>query len=325
MRAMPRLAIALLLAAFANRAEALGADLINISGLWLDAERGAQGLMVEQLDPPEGAPDGGEARVVVSWFTWAPASDPEPGPRWLFGVGRREGATVIVDPVTIARRGTFPIDAPVASPELDDWGRLEIEFIGDLAPEGAVLRFEGPPAWGDGERDLYQITASGYGIDYGTSLSPPLPNIGTASGNYSSPAHPGQGWVLNQYARPATAADGSPRRRVEGLLIWYTYDADGRPVWVFGLASDMESDSNFVMQQAVAGGTFEGGEPQLEAWGGVRLFGAGPPGGFQVSCNAQDIAWDSTRPGFGESGLALHQITRAYLWNMSSSFCFSTN
>lgn len=294
---------------------------LNVSGLWLDAERAAQGLMIEQIDPPEGAPDGGDTRVIVSWFTWAPAADPEPGPRWLFGIGRREGATVVVDPVMIARRGTFPIEPPDAAPQLEDWGRAVIEFSGDVTPDGAVLRYEGPPAWGTGERALKQITVSAFGIPYGVIFSPPVPNIGEASGNYSSPEHPGQGWVLNQFAR----SDPLPRTRVEALLVWYTYDAEGRPTWLYGLAPDMEADPEFAMHRAVDGGTFEGGEPRLEPWGDARLFGAGPPVGFQLSCSAKRIQWDSTLPFFGDGTLTLRQVTRAYRWSTTGTFCFSTN
>jgi hypothetical protein len=227
---------------------------LNVSGLWLDAERAAQGLMIEQIDQPGGA------RVVVSWFTWAPASDPEPGPRWLYGIGRRDGATVVVDPVMIARRGTFPIELPDTAPQLDEWGRLEIEFSGDLTPDGAVLRYEGPSGWGVGERELFQITASGYGIPYNVVLDPPIANIGEASGNYSSPTHPGQGWVLNQHVR----SEPSTPTRIEAVLIWYTFDAEGRPVWLYGLAADMGLDPSFEMNRAVDSGTFEGGEPRLE-------------------------------------------------------------
>jgi hypothetical protein len=297
---------------------------LNVSGLWLDAERAAQGLMVEQIDPPEGAPDGGDTRVVVSWFTWAPASDPEPGPRWLYGIGRRDGATVVVDPVMIARSGAFPDELSSAPPDLENWGRLEIQFRGErLRAVGATLRYEGPEPWGDGERQLNQITASGYGIDYGTVLDPPLPNIGAATGNYSSPPHPGQGWVLNPFARE-DASGATPRIRVEALLIWYTYDGNGRPTWLFGLAPDLVVDPTFELQFAVDGGTFEGGTPRLAPWGEARLFGAGPPTGFQVSCNAQAIQWTPTAAAFGEGSLLLRQITGAYLWNMGLGFCFGT-
>jgi hypothetical protein len=293
---------------------------VNVSGLWLDSERPTQGVLIEQID----SPDRSEARVIVSWFTWAPASDPDPGPRWLFGVGRRTGSTVVVDPLVIAHGGTFPIGVPVMAPQLDDWGRLEIEFSGAFTPEAAQLRFEGPPEWGAGERALSQITASGYGIYYGLIIDPPLRNIGAASGNYSSPEHPGQGWALNQFARTGTATDGTPRVVVVGLLIWYTYDAQGRPLWLFGLSDDMESNPRFALQRPASGGTFEGGEPHLEPWGEAVLFGAGPPpGGFQVSCDASRIAWSSIQPGFGAAMLSLNQITRAYPWNMGPGFCFS--
>jgi hypothetical protein len=131
----------------------------NLSGLWLDAERAAQGLMLEQIDPPSGAPDGGLPRVIVSWYTWAPAADPDPGPRWLFGVGRREGHRIQVQ-LQIAVAGNSPFEAQDAPAQLAEWGFAEIrvpEWSTDTRNIG-VIEFAGPVGWGEGERQLAQLT-----------------------------------------------------------------------------------------------------------------------------------------------------------------------
>jgi hypothetical protein len=283
----------------------------NIAGLWLDADRPAQGLMMEQIDSPSGAPGGGFSRVVVSWYTWAPAADPAPGPRWLFGIGQRNGSTIVVDPVFIAREGRFVSATGTPAGRLDPWGRLEIDILpqsGEVAG-AATLSYSGPVSWGEGVRDLRQLTVVNFGIDYDLFLDPPVGNAFAPAGTYSSPINSGQGWVLNQYARLDDAVEGGVR--VESILLWYTYDLAGKPTWLVGIDSGINFPGpTFHLLRALSGGTFEGGVPQLEPWG--TLHHASDRLADQIACEASGWAWQAEASGFGSGHVAVARLTRPY-------------
>jgi hypothetical protein len=293
-------------------------DQRNIAGMWLDADRAAQGIMLEQLDPPSGAADGGATRIGVSWYTWAPAGDRNPGPRWLFGIGRRSGDTIVVDSMQIAKSGSF-LGNPVAPATLEHWGRLRIVFQRDSgAPTlKALVAFEGPAGWGAGNRTLKLITQSGHGADYNLAFSPPLAPF-MVIGTYSHPPYVGQGWVLNQYGR------SEPSPRIETTLLWYTYGPDGQPTWMFGIDADLGDGARFEMMRAVSGGTFEGtGVPRLEPWGQVTIWGNGPPPALTYSCVAEDFLWESPVAGFGNGAVEMARITRPYEPQVGPGLCFS--
>jgi hypothetical protein len=312
------LVLAAALAATSTAARCAVDDFTNVGGMWLDTDRAAQGVMLEQIDDPlAGAPDGGKARVGVSWYTWAPAFDPQPGARWLFGIGRRDGDTIAIDSIQIAKSGSFP-SLPVVAASIERWGRATLVFERDTAgaTPTATLSFEGPPAWGSGERRLRLITPSGHGIDYGLQFSPPLAPF-MPIGTYSHPPYVGQGWVLNQYAR------STPAFRVETTLLWYSYDAHGRPMWMFGIDADLSDGVKFQMQQAVDGGSFEGGTPRLEPWGEVEVWGNGPPPALSSSCIAYWAFWESTRAGYGEGSVSMRRVTRPFEPYVGGDLCFS--
>jgi hypothetical protein len=259
-------------------------DFTNLSGLWLDAERAAQGLMLEQIDPPTGAPDGGLPRVIVSWYTWAPAADPDPGPRWLFGVGRREGHRIQVE-LQIAVAGNSPFEAQDAPAQLAEWGFAEIrvsDWSTDTRNTG-VIEFAGPVGWGEGERQLAQLTANGSGLDYDVLLDESRYSDLLAGGTYSDPTQVGQGWILNMYRRHVTNDDGEQVPDVQSILLWFTYDAEGRPSWLVGLDASRYDDQFHTMLRASAGGTFEGGSPTLVPVEAIFLQAQGGPP-LQIGC-----------------------------------------
>jgi hypothetical protein len=298
----------------------------NVSGLWLDANRAAQGLMLEQLDPPSGADDGGLPRVAVSWYTWAPASDAAPGPRWLFGIGRRAGSRIEVE-LKLARSGNSPVATPGAPAQFDDWGVAEIRFDewSYEAQNVATVEFTGPVGWGTGARAIKQLTAVNTGIPYDIILDPPYEGLYSPAGTYSDPERVGQGWILNQYGRAAQTEDGEGYWRVESLFIWFTYDAQGRPSWSVGLDSDLHDEEvTIAMLRAASGGTFEGGTPQLEPWGEAYVFGSGGPP-FGINCGeVTRIGW---RPSVGEGAwneFDVARLTRPYDPNLiPPTLCFS--
>jgi hypothetical protein len=259
----------------------------SLSGVWLDANRAAQGLMIEQLDSSLGAADGGLPRVGVTWFTWAPAGDPNPGPRWMFGVGRRDGDTIVVESVQLAVQGSTAFTAPEAPAQFLTWGRIEIHFPvwSSTAQNRALLSYEGPAGWGTGVREIKQITGANTAMAEGSVLDPPnsVSYFGSA-GTYSDPTTVGQGWILNHYWRDdSSVADFG--KRVETGLLWFSYDENRKPTWYLGIDPDLFNGiPEFPMLKAVSGGTFEGGEPLLQSWGKVFIRGSGgPPSGINCA------------------------------------------
>jgi hypothetical protein len=321
---------ALMLAASATAGDSASAWLDahrNLSGLWLDADRANQGLMIEQIDSPDGAPDGGAPRVVVSWFTWAPASDGRPGARWLFGIGRRDGLRIVVDPMQIAINGNFPrqvVGAPVQR-TFEDWGVLVITAgLGNDAPQ-ATLTYEGPAAWGQGERELRQLTVADHGFPYNIAFSPPAPNIFMPSGTYSNSHEVGQGWILNMYGRPEPHGSGPTTTRVESILLWYTFDDLRQPAWMVGLDPDIRDGTEFSMQIASRGGTFEGGVPELRPWGTVKLRGNGPPPHLSASCIVRGVTWAPSQVAYENGDLDVGRIATPHHGEnqLAEGLCFS--
>lgn len=255
-----------------------------LSGVWLDGAREAQGLMIEQLDSSLGAPDGGLPRVGVTWFTWAPGADPNPGPRWMFGVGRRDVDTIVVESVQLAVRGSTAFTAPALPAQFETWGRIEIHFpVASSDPVAvqnrAFLTYDGPAAWGSGVREIKQITVANTGIGEGVVFDPPLGvSYFASAGTYSDPTTVGQGWILNHYWRDEPSVLSGFGDRVETALLWFSYDESGRPTWYSGIDSDLfDGIPQFSVLQAKSGGTFEGGDPVLESWGKVYIRGTGGP------------------------------------------------
>lgn len=300
-------------------------DFTNVSGLWLDADRAAQGLMLEQIDPPTGAPDGGLPRVIVSWYTWAPAADPDPGPRWLFGVGRREGHRIQVE-LQIAVAGNSPFDAQEVPAQLADRGFAEIsipEWNSGTRNLG-VIDFSGPPGWGQDVRAIAQLTTANAGKSYDIDETEAEKSRFQPAGTYSDPAQVGQGWVLNLYGRaPAHPDTGMPR--VEAILLWFTYDADGKPSWLVGLDSDLyQAGPTFAMLRAASGGTFEGGAPVLDPADELLLAGPGGPPGI-INCGEVSRVVALSPAGPGDNTLfAVQRLTRPYAPGpVPPTFCFS--
>ena len=268
-----------------------------LSGIWIDGDRAAQGLNIEQLDPPVGAPDDGPPRVSVTWFTWAPAADANPGPRWMFGIGTRSGDTVVVESMQMAVSGSFPADPALPAASFADWGRIEIQFL-EQAPGGegvATLSYEGPAGWGAGARQIKQITAANTGLPYDLAREPaPEDEAFYSSGTYSDPLSFGQGWILTHYRRDEPSPFSPGGKRIEATLLWFSYDQNQKPTWYIGIDPDLfDGVPQFPVLRATTGGTFEGGEPVLTPWGKAYLTGSGgPPLG--INCGqVKRFAWEA--------------------------------
>jgi hypothetical protein len=101
--------------------------------------------------------------------------------------------------------------------------------------------------------------------------SAPLPISGYDAGNYFDPAHAGEGIIVEVGDRGPTADE--PSRYVS--LAWFTYDATGRPFWLFGVAPFVPGvRAVSVPMASFGGGGFAGdfGAASSQApWGTVSI------------------------------------------------------
>jgi len=101
--------------------------------------------------------------------------------------------------------------------------------------------------------------------------SAPMPMSGYNAGNYFDPGHAGEGMIVEVGDRGPT--DSEPSRYVS--LAWFTYDADGKSFWLFGLAPFVPGvRAVSVPMSSFGGGGFAGdfGATSAQApWGTVSI------------------------------------------------------
>lgn len=263
-----------------------------LSGLWYDPSRTGQGWMFEELDLPFGADAFGQQRVALSGYTWAPGDAAARGARWLVGVGRLRASGFVVDEVLQARSGRFGFEADSPAVQLEAWGRIEVA----REREGTALYFAGPPGWGTGVRALAPLTQSGYAVPWRIEFSPAPAAVFDRLGTYYSRFHPGQGWVVNQFMRSG---------KVASVLLWYTFDLHGQPLWLVGDDTDQDDGLRFRLRAASVAGAFDAPqETPLPEWGEVQLEAD--------DCNITAVAWQSDLPGFGAGRVAVQRLTDPY-------------
>jgi hypothetical protein len=120
-----------------------------------------------------------------------------------------------------------------------------------------------------------------------------LPSIrADLSGSWYNPAQSGHGLMLEIL----------DNQRV--VLAWYTYDASGAPLWLFG-------EGTVQGQQIVADlGAFSGGRPPAD-WDQGELMSE-PFGTVTMtvqSCNSATLSWTSDHPDFGSGELELQRLS----------------
>ncbi|MBB5207746.1 alpha/beta hydrolase family protein [Chiayiivirga flava] len=246
--------------AFPSHVESLG-------GLWWDPSRPAQGLIIEELDDHVGDWHAGEQRVSVSWYTWAPRSDPQPGPRWLHGIGRVYERSIVIDSMHAVHGGRFGVPLAAQDLQITHWGEVTLH----LGSEAATLHYRGPSAYGEGTLALQHLLPAGTGVvDRTGPVTLPRYDF-SRRGTYIDPRQAAGGWLLNPFG--TENATGT-------LVVWFTWTPNGQPTWLFGLA-DGDSDE-VALTRPVSGGYFDGGytaaDLEMRAWGTLRLEGCDAEG-----------------------------------------------
>jgi hypothetical protein len=112
------------------------------------------------------------------------------------------------------------------------------------------------------------------------------------SGSWYNPAQSGHGLMVEIL----------DNQRV--VLAWYTYDAAGEALWLFGEGT-VRGQEIVADLGAFSGGRppadWEQGHPQGEPWGTVTMT--------VQSCNTATLSWDSSHPDFGTGELELQRLT----------------
>lgn len=247
-----------------------------ISGTWYDPARNGEGVVLQML------PDGS---VVAVWFTYPPSG--EAGDQaWLLGQSQAiDGDTVHFDDMVRPLGARFGAQFNPADVVHAPWGSLELSFT-DCTH--ATLRYQGPAAFGRGERQLTRFTELDEMQCNGDRER--LPNGARApaalrarSGTWYVPSRSGEGWLIEEFA------DG----RVG--VYWFTFDEAGRQRWIVGVGqrdgSGLNLEQPFLTRGARFGDAFSSSEVQIEPFGSITLDLA--------SCAALNLNYAATRSELG--------------------------
>jgi len=267
------------------------------TGSWFDPETAGEGAIIEVLE-------GGEL-ATVAWYSYP--AEGEPGEQtWIIGLGRVTEDGIHVAEARQYGDGGFGSAFDPAALDDEIWGEMTFAFAG--CGEGETrhpgsqgtgrLRFRGPPEYGSGERQLYQLTNNAVFPEHCVQfVAPqvPQPQSRWSGSWFRGPQAPGEGLQLQ--------VDSS------GLIvaIWYTYDLAGNPAWLIGTAPLPADGEPWVIPMNRPRGTrfgesFDRSEVQELPWGEIRVDFA--------SCDSAELTWDASEAGWPDGSLALQRLTR---------------
>ncbi len=255
---------------------------ITYSGVWFDAQRNGEGIVIEELDDPIGHWQSGAQRVLVSWFTYDLAREP----LWIVGQGEVLADNAVRVRDAYVGRGRGFTAGGVAT--RTRWGRLDLEFVGGSPPEGvARIRWRDAGDYGSGTLVYRQTSMLGTGAPPGVFLDPPPPFTFARSGTYTLAGRDGDGVILQESAVGAGAGS-----RTLSQLVWYSFDRDGDPLWLVGAAVDgSRSFEMYTARGARFGMGFAPGDVTRTHWGRVELDVS--------SCRVVALDWRANDAAFG--------------------------
>lgn len=263
------------------------------SGSWFDPGHNGEGMFVEML------PDGEHA--TVTWYTYPPAgSSDQQG--WVVGRGRIGADGIHVADAYQYRGARFGEDFRSADLIATRWGEFTLAFegCGDYSNEPLAmgrLRFKGPPGYGSGDRPLRQLTLNAEASDHCLHILPP-------------PPHPQSGFTGAWFRGPEAAGEGIQfQLGQDGLavLVWYSYDPQGRPAWMIGTSREPAPDNTwrFTLTRprgSVFGEGFDSAAIDYPEWGRAELH-------FE-DCDHARLSWTASESGWPSGSLALLRLTR---------------
>jgi len=244
------------------------------SGSFFDPARNGEGTFIEILE-------GGE-QAVVATFSYAPAGDSS---AWFIGIGDIVGNTIVVDDIQISQGGVFGSAFDASNITTTTIGSMSFIFPDcEASQSSGKLAFES--ASGSNYQDLLvnanRLTSV---IDCDNSMANPAAG---RSGSFFAPERNGEGIFVEWLS------DGN------AVVIWYTYDLQGRQLWLISSGTTIEGNrlsANMLFPQETTsfGNLFDPNEIDLQAWGTVTLE-------YQTGCNDINFSYQSNVDGFGSGG-----------------------
>ena len=245
-----------------------GAIVPGHSAVFFNPARNGEGNYVEILD---------DGRAVVYTFTYNPEGN---GPAWFIGVGEHAGNSIVMDelfrPAGTAFGEAFDADEIVFTPA----GSMSMVFPDCTADApGGNIAYTGNEELGY-EGLITRATRLAHITGCGGET--PSPNAGL-SGSFFDPARNGEGVIVEWLTNG------------DVLVVFFTYDPDGRQFWLFGQAA---ANGKTVTMDAVYptgftpwGSNFNPDDVMLSTWGSFTLT--------WTDCNTLVFEYNSTLPGFG--------------------------
>ena len=254
----------------------------GISGTWHDPARSGEGVVLQML------PDGS---VLAVWFTY-PAQGEAGEQAWLLGrATAADRNTMHMDAVVQPMGARFGAAFDPAQVQQHSWGRFEFDF-GDC--NHATLRYEGPTAFGSGERHLTRLTeldelqCSGE-RDLLPNGARALSGLRAKSGTWFVPTRSGEGWLVEEFA------DG------RSGVYWFTYDESGRQRWIAGVGVRLTLQQPFTTRGARFGEAFRSDAVQMETFGDIALD--------FFSCDAMRLDYAALRSELGSAERVTTKLT----------------
>jgi hypothetical protein len=243
------------------------------SAMWFDPARDGEGWMLEIL------PDD---RALVYWFTFDEAG----APRWLVGTGRVLGNRIEFEDLIESRGAVFGVGYDPADLIQTAVGSATFIFTGCQA---GWVEYQ---AYGRHQTiDLQALTAT-WGTDCPDPQQVDVDERARQSGSWYDPSTEGQGLTL-QWLSPQ-----------EALVVWFTYDDDGEPLWLIGQGGfDGESLRFEALRSArgpVFGPDFDPDALDLSVWGELEL---------RLDCTGGVADYQAVDPAFGAGSLELERLS----------------
>lgn len=241
---------------------------------WFNPERSGEGWMLEIL------PDD---RALAYWFTF----DDEGRPRWLIGSGTIEGNRIEFPELIVAIGARFGSAFDPDDVELETVGSARMIFTGC---DSGWYEYEAF----DHHRTIdFQALTSTWGTHCGPPPLALLEERATQSGSWYDPLRPGQGLTLQWLSSESM------------LLVWFTFDADGRPYWIIGQSESGSTDpivfpELLTVQGPAFGDDFDPDDAEQSVWGRAELT---------LGCEQGLLAYESGNDDFEDGALPLEKLT----------------
>jgi serine protease len=219
---------------------------IGQSGTWYDPAKNLQGLFIQYFSA---------AQAIVVWFTFTPEGEQA----WFLGVGEVSGDSIRIDELSRTRGGRFGAAFDPAQVVYEDIGDLRITF--DTCGTGYASFLPQQAGWPHEQLRLEQLTGvAGLSCTPGKAQN----HVGAGmSGSWFDASRSGEGWLVQVLNQDLVVA------------YWFTYDADGRQVWVGGVGELV--NGSFVVSEVIqpVGGRFGPGyaadQVNLLPWGAMGM------------------------------------------------------